>query len=413
MAGKNLRHLQATVTGRHVRLCAYRGAGWDAASVSAARLRLYRAVITDFEFNRDNQEFFDGLRWQDAKVIHDGPPAGMHGTKLTVTDDQVELGGVYAYWLAAQDAEPIGPAAVKVRDPEVWWSAARLTQEIGALEQDHPGRVTVECIGRTALGRPLHALRVGNTATAVGLVGLVHAGEAGPELILPAIRHMLEHHHDLLQHVGVVAVPAVNIDQRQRMVDGTPWYLRTNAHGVDLNRNFPADWDEVSLNFGLDTSDPDSITYRGPRPASEPETQALMSLFERCQVNVVYSFHCLASICGGWLLPPARGESDPPYRAACERLGTAYACAVLKANLPPKEVLSFGTAAGSLPAWFHHRNIPAFDMEIQIEHEADALARCQLDQTDLSLLHDYRQRHMQGLLAAMRTLAGQKMVAEQ
>ena len=42
--------------------------------------------------------------------------------------------------------------------------------------------------------------------------------------------------------------------------------------GVDLNRNFPTRWgydDEGS------SPDPSSDTYRGPAPASEPETQAL------------------------------------------------------------------------------------------------------------------------------------------
>jgi hypothetical protein len=60
--------------------------------------------------------------------------------------------------------------------------------------------------------------------------------------------------------------------------DGLAEHVHTNAHGVELNRNFP------SINF---TSAPNRLT--GPRPASELETQYILRVMKEFQpVRVVH-----------------------------------------------------------------------------------------------------------------------------
>jgi predicted deacylase len=64
--------------------------------------------------------------------------------------------------------------------------------------------------------------------------------------------------------------------------DGAAADRRTNAHGVDLNRNFPRYWRAA----GAGTS-----TWSGPSAASEPETRAVQRLLRRVGARTVLSFH--------------------------------------------------------------------------------------------------------------------------
>ncbi|WP_145463963.1 M14 family zinc carboxypeptidase [Staphylococcus hominis] len=61
-------------------------------------------------------------------------------------------------------------------------------------------------------------------------------------------------------------------------------FTRINANGVDLNRNFDADWENGS-------SDKSSTTYRGDAPMSEPEAIVCDNIIKRENPNFVIDFH--------------------------------------------------------------------------------------------------------------------------
>jgi hypothetical protein len=88
----------------------------------------------------------------------------------------------------------------------------------------------------------------------------------------------------------------------------------TNADGVDPNRNHDEHW-----NWDDEGSDSQisGQTYRGPSPSSEPETQALLSLFARVDFNFAISWHSFGQLLlytQGWqVLTPS--ADDPIYVA--------------------------------------------------------------------------------------------------
>jgi protein MpaA len=126
-------------------------------------------------------------------------------------------------------------------------------------------------IGHSVQGRPIVAWQYG-AATArrkILVVGCIHGNECAGLAITTALRR---------QHVpsGVQLwlVPEMN-------PDGTAANTRQNAHGVDLNRNFPYRWQRIS----------NPVYYSGPRPASEPETRAAMRLVRRIKPAVTIWYH--------------------------------------------------------------------------------------------------------------------------
>lgn len=354
---------------------------------------LYRRK-TGFVFGRNRMEFFDGLlpapEDELLRVSVSGP-----GRKVELRDPTAVVGETYCYWIGTDAADniPTGPIAVKIRHPEVWWPHEKVQSALGRLECSHPGLVQCSVAGTTRMGKEIPAIRVGTGPVAIALVGLIHAGEAGTELIFPILEQFLEHDRELLARASLLALPVVNVDERERMAKGYPAYLRVNASGVDLNRNFPAQWDEVSDMYGLDSSDPDSITYRGPGAASEPETQAVINTFRKHPPRATFSFHCLASICSPRFLAPAAAEGDARYHEESLRIAQAYWRGYY--GKATDGTIYYRCSEGSLPTWLYQEyGTPAFDLEWDND---ESTRPCLTDETTPALITETAQRHYQGL----------------
>ncbi|MEV5000714.1 DUF2817 domain-containing protein [Nocardioides sp. LML1-1-1.1] len=129
-------------------------------------------------------------------------------------------------------------------------------------------------IGQSVRGRSIRAYYRGDPrATRVLLVlGQMHGDEsAGRSTVGWVWQHVRPR-----AGTGLWVIPSIN-------PDGAARHRRTNARGVDLNRNWPTSgWRRTAKG---------SRYYGGPRPGSEPETKALMRFLAGARPNYVASIH--------------------------------------------------------------------------------------------------------------------------
>ncbi len=125
-------------------------------------------------------------------------------------------------------------------------------------------------LGRSARGRAIDAVEVSapNPHVAVLIVGCIHGNEPAGIAIARALEHVQPP-----AGVAFWIVPDLN-------PDGVAANTRQNAHGVDLNRNFPWRW-----------NDGEGVFDAGPRPLSEPESRIVYRLILRIRPAVSIWFH--------------------------------------------------------------------------------------------------------------------------
>jgi protein MpaA len=139
---------------------------------------------------------------------------------------------------------------------------------VAVLEPSPEQRV----IATSREGRPIVATRYGDANAPVSIVvlGQMHGNERAG---LRVIRELMKRNPG--SGVAVWLIPSLN-------PDGAASGSRTNAHRVDLNRNFPHSW--RSPGAGGDAGS-------GPVAASEPETRGMVRFLKAVHPQAVVSFH--------------------------------------------------------------------------------------------------------------------------
>lgn len=123
-------------------------------------------------------------------------------------------------------------------------------------------------LGRSVDGRAITAFEVGNpNGTTVLVVGCIHGNEPGGISVARRLEQLSPSDLDLW------IVPVLNPDGRAANTRG-------NAHGIDLNRNFPYRWRPLN-----------GVYESGPRALSEPEARIAYRLILRLRPTVSVWFH--------------------------------------------------------------------------------------------------------------------------
>ena len=243
-------------------------------------------------------------------VLH---TSGVDGElQVVVLPDELEVFRALApNAVLVREGRPLTEAA-GVDSPDAgYYTVAEVEAEIDSLVAAHPQLAykvdLTELPGaeRTHGGRSIFALKVSDHAgvdedePAVLIVGQHHARELNsPHMVIGAMRRVLDTYASDPEIRSVVDskelwfVPMVNPDGVHRVwtVDDF-WRKNTRANddgsiGVDLNRNYEFLWGRCGS-----SSSGGSNIYRGPEPASEPETKTMQALAQRLVPEVYIDFH--------------------------------------------------------------------------------------------------------------------------
>jgi murein peptide amidase A len=135
-----------------------------------------------------------------------------------------------------------------------------------------PATPTSVVIGQSVRGRAIVAYERGDRSAPVTVVvGVIHGSEPAGLGVVRLLRHI-----PLPAGVHLWLIPTVN-------PDGLAAGTRQNAHGVDLNRNWPAAW--------VPNGRPWDGYYAGPRPLSEPENRAMAAFLLRVRPALTIWYH--------------------------------------------------------------------------------------------------------------------------
>lgn len=208
-------------------------------------------------------------------------------------DKDVEVGHKYVYWVEANSYgvhTVLGPLGMKVRSRYTWWPCEKATEKMRELEAYFPSLVTVKQYGESTRHKPMMGMTVGNQDKCVAIAGAVHATESSHEIILKMIEFMLLVKPSLFEKIGLAVLPCVSPDVRDdAVVGGEPMYMRLNANGVDLNRNFDSHWSQQFV-YNEDNTRFGTTVYMGPYPNSEAETQTAIRFLESCNPIACFVF---------------------------------------------------------------------------------------------------------------------------
>ncbi|MBN8193764.1 hypothetical protein JI667_16560 [Bacillus sp. NTK074B] len=201
-------------------------------------------------------------------------------------------------------------------NPKKIYTYTQMQRDIWELRESYPGLVQTKIIGKSVDGRNLYAIKLGRGSTEIMINASHHAREHMTTNLAMEMLDVYAQYYvddktvkgysakDILDKTSIWFVPMVNPDGVSLVQYGSnsaknPNYVRklnngssdfsswkANIRGVDLNRQYPANW---SIQRG--TTEPGPQDYKGPKPLSEPETQAMYNFTMSRDFKTALAYH--------------------------------------------------------------------------------------------------------------------------
>jgi g-D-glutamyl-meso-diaminopimelate peptidase len=309
--------------------------GYDAGAIDGVFGQQTRQAV--IEFQRDNGITPDGVVGPATSRLFERFLLGYDTYTIQPTDTFYKIAARYYTSLnAILVANPgliptnlqvgqqiIVPYGIDVVFTDVDYTYEIMERAIRGLKARYPF-LEVGVAGKSVLGKNLYYLRLGTGPTEVFYNGSHHGIEW---ITTPLLMKFIENYsrayatgsriqgydiRDLFRRSSIYIIPMVNPDGVNIALEGpqpsNPYYndllrwnntglpfsqvWKANTRGVDLNRNYPASWQEAkNQEPALGIFGPAPTRYGGPAPLSEPETQAIVNFTRQHNFKLAIAYH--------------------------------------------------------------------------------------------------------------------------
>ena len=191
--------------------------------------------------------------------------------------------------------------------------------------------------GKSIQNQKIEYLKIGTGKNTIFYLSTIHGDESqGTPIALKLAEH-LQNNPQLLANKKVIILPTAN-------PDGVILKQRFNAHGIDLNRNFPAKNRENNEKYGF-------------KALSEPESKIIYKIIKKYKPQIIVSLHQPAPNKPGWI------DYDGDAKELAEKMSSAC-------DMP---VQKYGSMPGSLGSYASQKlNTPIITFEHPRREQTDA-----------------------------------------
>ncbi len=196
--------------------------------------------------------------------------------------------------------------------------------------------------------RKIYSLEIGNGKRNVVFVGGVHAREvANPQFLIKFASNLANEYENqnpeiinLLSSYKIIMLPIANPDGYTACMEGLKQVknqslffgkfknselakAKSNANGVDLNRNFPSysasiAWEGNKIRLGLNEIEPSLDYFAGNYLGSENETKVLMNFI---MLRVPFAFRFVDFHSAGRLIYAGKPHLSDDFNDLCQKTG--------------------------------------------------------------------------------------------